>query len=166
MKYENIDIKKLQKFCKMINKLDWRKIEHTKIITIEMTCSDYLKYKDFYKDIISAKIQEGGTHNQEDANYLTQLITIQRKIDTRHKHKHIRHLLKRIFNIQDDDLSYSFYHNMLPSLSKRFAQKKHIADFYFFSFEIKTHELYDKVLKVVCVHFANSNFKLMLQINE
>ena len=31
MKCENIDIKKLQKFAKIMNKLDWRKIEHEKL---------------------------------------------------------------------------------------------------------------------------------------
>ena len=95
MKCENIDIKKLQQFAKIMNKLDWRKIEHEKIIKVDMTLQEFFERKEkhghyFYK---SVKIKDGGTQDKEHPNYLTQIVSVECKLNTKHAHNRMINFL-------------------------------------------------------------------------
>jgi len=171
MKCENINIKKLQKFAILYKKLDWRKIEHKKIVKVDMQLQEFFQRREkqgsyFYE---SVKIKDGGTHDKNHPNYLTQIVSVECKIDTRHAHRRMKAFLEKAFDmkLEFDGRSsfYGFYHNILLGFCKYFCQNKNIKDFTTFSYEIKeVNKSYNEVAKILCVSFANSNFKLELEI--
>lgn len=171
MKCENIDIKKLQQFAKIMNKLDWRKIEHEKIIKVDMTLQEFFERKEkhghyFYK---SVKIKDGGTQDKEHPNYLTQIVSVECKLNTKHAHNRMINFLGNVFDMDIEynfrSPFYGFYHNTLRGICKHFAQNKNIKDFSRFSFEIKDISTgYLTCKKMLFINFTNSNFKLELEI--